>query len=114
MFCRRGGAVLAIVETEAENKLLQDKIRRFGGSGESWWLGATRRVNGWRWVTESGTKELRFTDWERGEPNNNGGRQQRICIWQRSLQWADYDGAERLHFICEFDARGNAKADRFF
>ena len=90
-------------------------LREFGGSDFRWWLGASanprndgKPAKNWFWNKKNKKKEKvqiaeDWNPWAQNEPNNNGGGQWKLCMWNDSLKWGDYMEGEQLHFICEYD-----------
>ena len=82
-----GGHVTSIVNQEE-----RDHVRRIAGN-QTVWIGARRHGGGngpgpnhWLWV--DGTR-WEYTAWERGEPNNAGGREDRVQMYGHNGHWND-------------------------
>jgi hypothetical protein len=83
--------------------------------GQSWgpWLGGTKSptattpADGWVWSHSN--EPFTYTNWARTEPDNDGGREDRLCFYgegksNRETTWNDLDGNTKLHgFVVEYD-----------
>jgi len=93
--CLGLGAELASVHSQEENTYLYILC----GSENKCWLGFTdAAVEGdWEWSDGS---DIVFTNWEKGEPNNNWNEDY-AAIEGETSQWNDYGGSYDAHAICQ-------------
>lgn len=64
------------------------------------WVGLYNDVNGWRWsLNDLQLKNLTYTYWYPGEPNNAGGKQSCVLVVDYGL-WYDEDCTFLRPFIC--------------
>ena len=83
------GGHLASIKSREELQFIQQQI-----CGQPAWIGAVRHGSGngpgaanWRW--SDGT-QWEFTNWAGGEPNNAGGREDRVQMYgQHDGKWND-------------------------
>uniref|UniRef100_A0A182NPC9 C-type lectin domain-containing protein n=1 Tax=Anopheles dirus TaxID=7168 RepID=A0A182NPC9_9DIPT len=68
--CRLYGGYLAAIETAEENALAAQAIRDAGSLAKQWFIGATDIGIEGRFVWIGLHKELKYTNWATGEPNN--------------------------------------------
>ena len=66
------GGNLATVNNAAENTWIVSTFSNFGGIPRGLWIGLTDAVSEGTFVWASGEPVV-YTNWARGEPNNNGG-----------------------------------------
>lgn len=107
-YCEEQGGHLATIESQEEyNKILG----LAAASGRKvLWLGAMRGADGvFRWIDG---KELSYTSWLAGEPNNEGGTENCLVMFLVNNQWswADvpsdvsaYYSTSNIGFVCEYD-----------
>lgn len=93
--------VLATIDDMDENDSLSEFARSIDGS-RSWWIGLTDsgsdNEGNYRWV--SGT-DFSFTNWDGGEPNDDGTPVEDCAEMRGSGQWNDFPCGNGRYFICE-------------
>lgn len=99
--CEALGAKLVVLNSQAENQAIGEKITR----GQGTYIGLHRNPRDrsrWLWVDRSRST---FTHWDSGEPNDVGGRED--CVHMRSksqgYKWNDlpYNIAYVVSYACE-------------
>ncbi|XP_042308807.1 hepatic lectin-like [Sceloporus undulatus] len=94
--CAERNSHLAIIENIGEQNFLQIRTRH-----ERYWIGLSDiKVEGhWTWL--DGRDSLSgFTYWARGEPNNDGGRENCAHLWTDG-KWNDVYCTYPCYYICE-------------
>ncbi len=65
-----------------------------------WTSGVGKKGGPWIWASTG--LALDYENWAAGEPNDYGGRQNRLLMnYQPSGGWDDYEPSRRLSFVCE-------------
>ena len=100
-FCEELGGHLATSTSAEKNEFLVNFA-----NGKAVWLGTTdKETEGvWKWITG---EELSYTNWNRGEPNDAGGREDYAELYA-SGYWNDMTATATRIFICEWDERKTA------
>ncbi|XP_076087916.1 perlucin-like isoform X1 [Mytilus galloprovincialis] len=118
-FCRTYNSHLATVETGGENAFLTDTIELIkNGIGKrdidnsDFWLGGTDEVIEGVWVWAPTGKDLTYTNWFPGDPDNwETGENCLELSWLLGTHgtWNDQKCSIESHFICEteFPASGS-------
>ena len=84
----------------AEEQSLVEKLKEDNRAGDVWLGGTDLVVEGrWYWAS-SGLEMLDYKNFERGEPNDNGGENCLEVV--KSKQWNDGDCESHNKFICQF------------
>jgi hypothetical protein len=98
---RRMGGHLATVADDGENGFLCRLAVSKGPTAQPWIGFSDEGHEGsWRWVTG---ESVRYTNWNRGEPNNSGGREN-CCELLGNGCWNDVDGGTgRFACLVEID-----------
>lgn len=91
-FCKQKGGRLACPTDKPTSKFVQGLVR-----GDTW-IGGVRDGTRWAWVDG---RPVEFTDWHAGEPNNVGGRENRIAFTAAG-GWLDVADTKKLPFVCEW------------
>ncbi|CAG2232218.1 unnamed protein product [Mytilus edulis] len=110
-FCRTYNSHLATIETEGENIFLTDTIALIqNGVGkrdihdltQDFWIGGTDEVIEGVWVWASTGKDLTYTNWEPGQPDNWKNENCLSLVWWNIPgKWNDWYCSRNCHFICE-------------
>ncbi|XP_062598303.1 hepatic lectin-like [Saccostrea cucullata] len=88
------GAHLLIIETEAEQSLIQRQA-----SGEKWWIGGTDVNSEGTFYWENPNNSMKFTNWYAGQPS--GGTSEN-CLEMLILGgWNDKSCDTPTYYICE-------------
>jgi hypothetical protein len=102
--CNQKGGHLVTIGSLEENNAIIRNIQ--GLSNERYWIGLTdvKAEGMWNWINgESGT----YSNWNNGEPNNDGGMEDYGEIIASSGKWNDMAGYFCTHrnigFICEYE-----------
>ena len=74
-----------------------------GVLGTKIWLGALKARGQWRWDGLH-TGQLTSTNWNRGEPNNKGGKENCIETYTDGV-WRDQHCSDLLPYVCEIPAQ---------
>ncbi|XP_053483852.1 macrophage mannose receptor 1-like [Ictalurus furcatus] len=94
-YCRQHYGDLAIITTEEEN---QRAVKVIGQNSVYAWIGLYRiapHVNAWKW---SNGKEVNFTKWNHGEPDDQGSGED--CAVMNSNGWYDISCGGNFASIC--------------
>lgn len=100
--CESKGGHLATITSKGENDFVKNLVieKNIGYV----WLGATdeKKEGTWKWVTG---EKFKFTDWNDGEPNNEHGNENYLCIYDNYL-WNDSTNdcrGDAHGYVCEWD-----------
>lgn len=98
-FCKDKFTDLATVDTKEDmDKIVQ--LTQYGGFSGEVWIGLY--MDTWRWSLNQssfyGEGEMGYRDWHSGEPQNSGGEECCVEIWDR--KWNDFPCRGVLHFVC--------------
>ena len=104
-FCQSVGGHLATITSEEENTFLYDYLVSLGLSGAYFGFSDVNIEGEWVWCTG---EDVIFTNWDTGEPNNEG-RKEHYGLFDFSHndgKWNDgsYRSGTNANFICEWDA----------
>lgn len=66
--------------------------------GFIWWTGGVKDKNGVDWIWENSSREMVFTNWVPGQPDNGG--EECVVTWGWG-QWSDYSCNNNFSIICE-------------
>ncbi|XP_069188489.1 macrophage mannose receptor 1 isoform X1 [Procambarus clarkii] len=107
-YCRFHGMQLAGVETERQNRFLEQHIQDAGLGHEHFWTSGTDQGEEGRFFWMSNGQPITYTNWNAGEPNNfqyeNGEMEHCLELWNRDgkgLKWNDSPCSFETFFICE-------------
>lgn len=90
-WCNQKGGYLATVDSQPTQKFLYDSLRSLKWPEDTVWIGAHRRRTGGVWVWSDG-KQVSYTNWAFGEPDNSNIIDEEECVQMRlddSGQWHD-------------------------
>ena len=73
-----------------------------GRLGTKIWLGAHKFYGQWRWDGYY-TGRFTVTDWNSGEPNNNGGNEKCVETYTNG-KWRDQECSDHNPYVCELQA----------
>uniref|UniRef100_UPI003AAE62F3 ladderlectin-like n=1 Tax=Centroberyx gerrardi TaxID=166262 RepID=UPI003AAE62F3 len=99
-YCLHFGANLASVHSFEEYHYIQEIVRRNTGGFPRTWIGGTDTAQDRLWFWSDGSR-FDIQLWNRGEPNNAGGRE--YCVEMNSggeSHWNDHDCRTQLPFVC--------------
>ena len=99
--CEKMGGYLVTVTSEEERLFLMNNI--FQDSRQSFWAGATdfETEGQWKWITG---EPLNYTDWARGEPNDEKEEDYLELPLYFNYQWNDVPNAVKPNcYVCEWE-----------
>lgn len=107
-YCRFHGMHLASVNSDIEQKNLEEHITSFGMGNEHFWSSGTDMAEEGKFFWMSTGKPLTYENWNSGEPNNfkyeNGEGENCLELWNRDgkgLKWNDTPCSFESYFVCE-------------
>lgn len=97
--CKKYNASLVTIESIEK----QFFLKIFGWLGTMFWTSAHKDLNGkWKWINGN---DILYTNWGEGEPNNQGGNQNCIRVWDAvsngTWKWDDTN-CDGVFVVCEF------------
>ncbi len=98
-WCAANGGHLARIGSDEENRALMTALGSPVGFEGGAWFGLVSPAPG-RWLWSTG-KQVAFTRWAPGEPNNAGGDENCGELYAHSAGWNDLACARRLSYLCE-------------
>ena len=102
--CEKEGGHLVTITSELESEILDEFL-----GDETYWMGASRDKDSWKWETG---EEFLYTNWEVDEPNNLNGNEDVLVVYS-DMRWNDANGntpfadADELQYICEWENKIN-------
>lgn len=84
-WCEASGGYLATIDSAEE---YQEVLNALSGSTTVCWLGGMRTGSSWEWVDG---EPFSYTAWASGEPNNDGGNEDRLALLKVNGAWSWYD-----------------------
>ena len=84
-WCEANGGYLATIDSAEE---YQEVLNALSGSTTVCWLGGMRTGSSWEWVDG---EPFSYTAWASGEPNNDGGNEDRLALLKVNGAWSWYD-----------------------
>jgi hypothetical protein len=107
-YCESLGGHLAVITSESEQAEVLKAINAQSSSKPFYWLGASRGDDGnFSWVTG---EKLSYTSWEKGKPDNYGGREHYMILMKDNGKWDDNEltgwanNIDNMGFVCEWDS----------
>ena len=106
-YCEERGGHLAVITSQEEYDTVIMKASQY--NVPVLWVGGSRSGDGFSWTTG---EPFSFSAWAAGEPNNDGGSENRIGLMQVKGSWAMYDmpedvsayySADKVGFIMEIE-----------
>ncbi|XP_044316117.1 hepatic lectin-like [Drosophila rhopaloa] len=94
--CRKMGGHLAAFQNQKELSAVTSKLHQ----DISYWVGITDREKEGEFVTASGNPPI-FLTWNKGEPNNYGGNENCVNIWNGIMN--DIPCELQRYYICQSD-----------
>ena len=102
--CRKEGGHLVTITSELESVILDEFL-----GDETYWMGASKDKETWKWVT--GEKFL-YTNWDWNEPNDLNGNEDVLVVYS-DMSWNDansntpFADKNELPYICEWEHKIN-------
>jgi len=107
-YCRFHGMHLASINSEEEQRNLEDHITSFGMGDEHFWTSGTDQAEEGKFFWMANGKPITYENWNTGEPNNfvyeNGEAEHCLELWNRDgkgLRWNDTPCSFETFFVCE-------------
>uniref|UniRef100_A0A6P7GDW6 L-selectin-like n=1 Tax=Diabrotica virgifera virgifera TaxID=50390 RepID=A0A6P7GDW6_DIAVI len=110
-FCASIYMKLLTVETEAENAAVLSVLESHTATETTkrcFWTSGNRLAessNDWTWTWLTTGNKITFFDWGSGEPNNQEGDEECICMWNKKYysqgSWDDEPCTNQKGAICE-------------
>nr|ACU83224.1 perlucin-like protein isoform A [Ruditapes philippinarum] len=98
-FCDSRGAYLVRIESSGENSFLTNLLRNLRVSDTWTGLSDMRSEGSYRWFHSNNYPS--YTNWGRGEPNNDGN-EDCVGFWSRiNYYWNDFQCRHELRPLCE-------------
>jgi len=107
-YCRFHGMHLASINSDSEQRNLEEHIQSFGMGHEHFWTSGTDQGEESKFFWMSTGKPMTYENWNAGEPNNfqyeNGEQEHCLELWNRDgkgLRWNDTPCSFETFFVCE-------------
>ena len=97
--CLGNSAQLVKIESSDENNFIKSQFLPRGY--EDYWIGLTDEENEGTWKWSDGSSLTGYINWDHGQPNNDGGRQNCGGIRKSGAVWHDRSCSHLKGFICE-------------
>jgi len=107
-YCERNDGYLVTITSAGEQAFIENLIKEKGNKNV-YWLGGYRNSEGnFRWITG---ESFQYTNWAFGEPNNNGGIEDKVQLVASEGLWNDgenvYNPSDNtfwsvIGFVCEY------------
>ncbi|XP_023930080.1 perlucin-like [Lingula anatina] len=99
--CQSISANLVTITSKDENEIIW---KHLPGSVKHWWIGASDRISEGTWVWVANNSRLTYTNWNKGEPNNQGGSENcaELNKERGSPTWNDVPCSGTRQFVCEW------------
>ncbi|XP_062620217.1 galactose-specific lectin nattectin-like [Saccostrea cucullata] len=98
--CRGFSAMLVEIDTMPENVFVANTLKNKDPSGRAW-LGGTDKTQENTWIWKHSGLPLRFTNWNKGEPNDDKENEDCMEILSRNGMWNDMPCSYLSMFVCE-------------
>ncbi|XP_057654013.1 perlucin-like [Diorhabda carinulata] len=101
-FCKYHGMSLATIESQEENDFLESKLIERGVEGVWLFTSGTRLPNNvWVWLATG--KNIAWTNWKTGEPNNVNSKEECIAVnlINKQMEWYDINCWTEQYFVCQ-------------
>lgn len=108
-FCEEKGGYMAAITSREENDAIHGLLKEKGITDAyfGWYL--DKEVNEWKWIR--GEESFSFTNWGKGEPNGERGKEKYGMFYSgyKNGEWNDGDFGEGTagrskNFICEWNS----------
>jgi len=97
--CETLGSKLAVLNSQDEHQFLVTKVVNQA------WIGLHRDPNDTsRWLWVDGSYAI-YTNWNDGEPNNSGGREDCVGLVRPQWKWNDENCNSHHSYICEISRK---------
>ena len=102
--CYQQGAHLATITSYAQNRWVYEYFRTEGLMGGSQWIGLNDISTDGKYQWVDGNASY-YRNWFTNQPNNNGGSQNCVIMWQGYLgQWGAINCGNAYPAVCEWNA----------
>ena len=98
-YCNQLGSHLVTIESSTENTFLRDYSSRL--KKDIFWIGLTDAIIEGVWKWKSNGSLATFTDWESGQPDNNGDEDCVELYPSNSWHWNDASCTTNHYPLCE-------------
>lgn len=96
--CLTNSADLVSITSQAEQEFVTRELLK----GAYRWLGFTDKDDEGRWAWSDNTTKQTFTNWDGGDPNDGGWRQNEDCaLMKPDGKWNDYPCNDQYKYICK-------------
>ncbi len=101
--CERMGGILGAPESQEESDALWARLGSSWGYAGPLWLGCTDQQHEGQWSCADG-KNLGYTAWSSGQPDNAGNNEKCLQWWAGSGRWNDAQCGLTMGYLCRGDA----------
>lgn len=103
------GGTLAVIRNAAEQEWVFSKFGNHGGTNNSLWIGRQRAWRGGPFICTAG-EQVDFYNWNPGEPNNSGGDESFVQMYENG-RWNDnIDTANPVCGVVEVPGKAEEKS----
>ncbi|XP_053190407.1 lactose-binding lectin l-2-like [Scomber japonicus] len=99
LYCVSQTANLVSIHSQGENNFIQSLISNFDPSQGYTWIGLSDIHKEGRWMWSDGSA-VNFVLWNKGEPNNSGGKEHCAHKYGSALIWNDATCSRKSSFVC--------------
>ncbi|KAL3837088.1 hypothetical protein ACJMK2_022470 [Sinanodonta woodiana] len=105
--CSQVGGMLVTIESEAEQKFIEDQIQNITFTVGGLWIGANQ-LHSEKQHTWANGQQLTFNNWAQGEPNNKQYVENCAEISTSDFTWNDEMCSTQRGYICEYPMLGTS------
>ncbi|GAB0096089.1 hypothetical protein DMENIID0001_115510 [Sergentomyia squamirostris] len=95
--CQIRNLVIATIKSKDETDAL---YRTACSSRDYMWIGGYKYYGNWHWISTG--ELLKYTNWDKGEPNNKGGKENALEVRCKTRGgWNDKDPSAKRFYVCQ-------------
>ena len=101
-YCHSKKLKLVEPKSSKANKDIQLLAKSIATQGYGVWIGIDDKSIEGKFTYASDGESVKFTNWNRGQPDNAGGNEDCAHLWKgHGFRWNDVPCSARMSFVCE-------------